>query len=103
VAEKKHIYDMNAEEAVELIKTEVADYAERIAKGENVPSEYFHTVEWDNPRLFDLYFAYKVVLVNDELRAQVPEGMDAPFEAVEIEFNKRIGLDPIADATVMGL
>jgi hypothetical protein len=103
MADKKHIYDMNAEEAVELIKTEVADYAELIAKGEDVPSDYFHTVEWDDPRLFDLYFAYKVVLSDEVLRPQLPEGIDAPFEAVEIEFNKRIGKDPIASATVLGL
>jgi hypothetical protein len=103
VAEKKHIYDMNSGEAVELIKTEVADYAERVTKGENVDDSYFHTVEWDDPRLFDLYFAYKIVLNDDELRAQIPKGMDSPFEAVEIEFNKRIGVDPISGATVMGL
>lgn len=103
MADKKHIYDMNAEEAVELIKTEVADYAERVAKNENVSSEYFHTIEWDDPRLFDLYFAYKVVLADDELRAQIPEGMDSPFEAVEIEFNNRIGISPISGATVIGM
>jgi hypothetical protein len=103
VADKKHIYDMNSGEAVELIKTEVADYAERITKGEEVSSDYFHTFEWDNLRLFDLYFAYKVVLNDDKLREQIPKGLDAPFEAVEIEFNKRIGVDPISGATVMGL
>lgn len=103
MAEKKHIYDMNAEEAVELIKTEVADYAELIAKGEDIPSDYFHTVEWNDLRLFDLYFAYKVVLSDELLRPQLPEGTHAPFEAVQIEFNKRIGMDPISSATVMGL
>jgi hypothetical protein len=103
MADKKHIYDMSAEEAVELIKTEVADYAELVAKGEDVDDSYFHTVEWDDPRLFDLYFAYKVVLDDEELRVQLTEGTDSPFEAVEIEFNKRIGIDPVNGATAMGL
>jgi hypothetical protein len=103
MAERKRIYDMSAEEAVELIKTEVADYAERVFKGEKITDLYFHTVEWDDPRLFDLYFAYKVILDDKELRGQLPEGTVSPFEAVEEEFNKRIGINPILGKTAMNL
>jgi hypothetical protein len=96
MSEKKHVYDMSADEVLNLIKTEFADYTEHLSKSEDLGEGYFQSVEWDDNRLFDLYLGYKVFLDSEKLREQLPQFTKVLFAEVEVEFNRRLGLGPAA-------
>jgi len=98
----KHIYDMNSQEAVDLINSEAKLYADAVEKDSSVGTEFFNTADWTDERLYDLYFAYKVTF-DTEMASKIEPELERAFEPVEYEFNRRTGVDPVAGATAMGL
>lgn len=98
----KNIYDMTPQEAIEHINAEVGQFIEQYNKGELTDS-FFHSIEWSNERLFNLYFAYRVIIFNDKYSSEVEDGYEKPYELVESEFHRRIGVSPEGAITAISL
>lgn len=98
----KRIYDMSPEEAVDFINSEVAVFIDDFNEGKLTHS-YFSSIDWNDERLYDLYFAFKVILGDEKYSVGIKLGYEKPFELIEREFNRRIGVDPEKGATAINL